>query len=126
MATAEAVKRYKQRMKSEGRCVCCGKESRPAKTKCQVCADKQRDQELSRRYGLSPVAYADMLDRQNRRCAICGQVAPLVVDHDHSTGEVRELLCNGCNAGLGQFGDSLERLLQAASYLRKHALDNEE
>jgi hypothetical protein len=44
---------------------------------------------------------------------------PLVIDHDHTTGEVRGLLCPTCNAGLGHFKDSPELLLKAALYLQK-------
>ncbi len=39
-------------------------------------------------------------------------------DHDHETGEVRGLLCNRCNAGLGMFEDSLEGLQRAVVYLK--------
>lgn len=58
-----------------------------------------------------------MLAEQDGRCKICGQLKKLNVDHDHATGEVRGLLCHGCNVGIGFFRDSPELLRSAIDYL---------
>ncbi len=67
-----------------------------------------------------------MLLAQDGCCAICKSSDPgrkksqwFCVDHDHKTGEVRGLLCNSCNAGLGFLKDSIETLAQAIIYLKQ-------
>lgn len=61
-----------------------------------------------------------MWERQNHQCAICKVPITLKahLDHDHTTGKVRGLLCPHCNHGLGKFKDSVENLLAAIEYLR--------
>jgi hypothetical protein len=76
-------------------------------------------------YGLSPEQYDEKLAEQDGKCFICGTEAgynkkPLYVDHNHTTGAVRKLLCQHCNSGLGMFRESPELLKKAADYLRKH------
>jgi hypothetical protein len=73
---------------------------------------------IMERYGLSERDYDAMLTRQNGLCAICKDwmVEPNV-DHCHTTGKVRGLLCSSCNIGLGNFKDSQRLLAQAIVYL---------
>ena len=42
----------------------------------------------------------------------------LAVDHCHTTGEVRGLLCFGCNTALGRFKDDPTLLKNAIKYLQ--------
>lgn len=74
------------------------------------------------RYGLTEEAFWKLLDSQDRRCLICGdEFTPagpkMAIDHNHETGEVRGVLCAGCNFGLGIFKDSPDRLRAALKYL---------
>jgi hypothetical protein len=78
------------------------------------------ERRFMRLYGLSMEdAKQLVIARQKGVCAICGDnrsKRALVVDHDHSTGKFRGLLCHNCNVGLGQFEDDSERLRKAADY----------
>lgn len=85
-----------------------------------------RQWQLRSKYNLSPTDVERMLKEQDGRCAICrGLIGPewygnLHVDHNHTTGKVRGLLCSACNTGLGLFKDSVRRLAQAIVYLEAH------
>lgn len=72
-----------------------------------------------RRYGITQAQYDEMLIVQGGVCALCQIKPPVDVDHCHSTGEIRGLLCRGCNVGLGQLGDTVEGLQRAITYLQK-------
>jgi hypothetical protein len=64
--------------------------------------------------------YQPMYARQNGKCAICGVAeGKLVVDHNHTTGKVRELLCHLCNAMIGCAREDIAILASAAAYLRR-------
>ncbi|MGA4543566.1 endonuclease VII domain-containing protein [Uniformispora flossi] len=58
-----------------------------------------------------------MIKAQFGICPICLRPRPEHVDHDHSSGEVRGVLCFNCNSGLGQFKDRPDLLRRAAAYL---------
>lgn len=83
--------------------------------------DKVLDNNLRVRYGIRLTDYNRMLDEQGGCCAICGtrewgRKGPHV-DHNHETGEVRGILCSGCNTGLGQFHEDPNRMRLAIRYL---------
>lgn len=50
-----------------------------------------------KRYGINEAIYAAMLAEQEGRCAVCRKDGPLDIDHNHTTGNVRGLLCRRCN-----------------------------
>lgn len=86
-------------------------------------ARADKDRRLRRQYGITIEQYEHLLDAQDDTCAICHEepTGVLAVDHDHETLKPRGLLCDSCNQGLGRFGDSPDRLREAASYLESHA-----
>jgi hypothetical protein len=89
---------------------------------------------LKRLYGITVEQYDALLEKQNGACAICGSKSSysrnyksisssrtkFSVDHCHSTGKVRGLLCTKCNRALGMLNDSIEVVLRMAKYLKKH------
>lgn len=84
-----------------------------------------RDYHFKNEYGISAEERDALLVAQSHKCAICGVDEAelkhkLRVDHCHASGEVRELLCNSCNTGLGNYRDSIDLLSKAIQYLVKH------
>lgn len=78
---------------------------------------ESRASRIRRKYGLDPDGYARLWMEQGGRCAICVTDKDLYVDHCHSTGRVRGLLCHTCNTGIGFMQDDAERLRRAAQYV---------
>lgn len=85
----------------------------------------QRKSHLKQRYGLTEADYWAIWDSQEGGCAICKKpfagITDGHVDHDHTTGEVRGLLCPSCNKMLGLARDQPEVLISGAEYLQRHA-----
>lgn len=80
----------------------------------------QKSSFLKRAYGLTIEDYERILNSQHGVCKICGSkdtYKKLAVDHCHTTGRIRGLLCQNCNHGLGKFKDSAELLIAAVRYL---------
>ncbi|MFF3457036.1 endonuclease VII domain-containing protein [Streptomyces sp. NPDC002730] len=92
---------------------------------CRKCfAEKERKRWLRVSYGMALEDFEALLTAQNFACEICAvtfdpDVRDLTpcVDHSHSTGQVRGLLCHACNLGIGHFKDDPERLRSAIKYL---------
>ena len=90
-----------------------------------------KDYHLKTQYNMTREGYNKLLVAQNHKCAICGidekeaVKQKLYVDHCHTTGKVRELLCHSCNAGLGLLKESIPVLAKAIAYLDKHTKQGE-
>ena len=85
--------------------------------------EKRKTQRV-KQYGIDGPEYDRMLHDQGGVCAICKSPSTgdkrggrFHVDHCHTTGKVRGLLCLSCNHGLGKFKDSTESLKRAIEYL---------
>jgi len=71
-----------------------------------------------KKYNYSLSAYNLQYTKQGGKCSICTQeFETLSVDHNHTTGEFRGLLCSKCNMGIGLLGDSVVNIDQASLYL---------
>lgn len=80
--------------------------------------ERERSRKL-RGYGLTQESYDALLTKQSGCCAGCFEqfVGTPYIDHDHATGRVRGLLCNGCNKSIGFAKDDPTRLRALALYL---------
>ncbi len=81
---------------------------------------EDREAHLRRTFGITQADYESLLARPGGGCGICGRQPvkiSLHVDRDHETGEIRGLLCVGCNNALGQFHDDPDLLALAADYV---------
>lgn len=108
--------------------------------RCKLCAaedtklwklknkETARERYLQREYGMSENEYLARLLAQNNQCLLChknfsngeyGADSP-VVDHCHTQGHVRGILCNECNRGLGYFKDNTATLHNAIAYLENN------
>lgn len=71
-------------------------------------ARRRRSNTLKKKYGITVVEYEALYESQKGLCAVCGNNFPMAagrkglhVDHSHSTGRIRGLLCHGCNIFVG-------------------------
>jgi hypothetical protein len=103
--------------------------------------EKQRKNRKStlRKYGMTLETYEQMKAAQGGKCKCCGDIPTgmrrkvgdpenwkkryyydrLVVDHCHTTGRVRHLLCNRCNPMIGMGLEQPKRFDQAHDYVKK-------
>lgn len=85
----------------------------------------RRRSHLFQNYRMSVKEYAVLYKLHKGLCSICGiegtdvgaKEGILHIDHSHTTGAIRGLLCRSCNLGLGFFEDNTARLENAIGYL---------
>lgn len=101
----------------------------PEKVKEHRARNRQKNyrQELVRKYGVDFIWFDEQFDRQNNSCATCNKPLEWTnkqntphVDHCHSTGKVRGILCNRCNTVLGLCEDNKELFKNLTGYLECH------
>ena len=93
---------------------------------------KRREIRIKTRYGISINDYNILLIKQNNKCYGCNQLhletdskTRLNIDHNHTTGKVRGLLCSNCNSTLGYANDNITTLSNLILYLKDHGDYNE-
>ena len=88
---------------------------------------RRRRKAFRRKYG-QYIVYKGLFDKlwkeQEGKCAVCKTPFKTeddaTIDHCHRYKNIRGLLCTGCNAGLGNFKDDVERLRGAIDYIKRH------
>lgn len=88
---------------------------------CKLCKkDIDLECNLKRKYGLDTVTFNAMKKEQEYKCLICKKDKSLVVDHCHSSGRVRGLLCHQCNTLIGFAGEDVNIFERAIQYVRRY------
>ena len=117
---------YKNRNSRLGQCKeCCYVKEKTYRATSKGATSK-RNATLLRKYNIDYAIYEQMFIEQNENCLICECKIKLFgdksvvahVDHCHTTGVIRGLLCSACNTSLGKFKDSVELLQNAIQYLK--------
>ena len=128
-------KTTEKRLKTRN-CRNCGEEfvyTNNAQINCHSCLDKYgtcKLKSLWTKYGMTANDLEKMYEDQDGKCAICSKGLVIFsnqtnrpdnanIDHCHSTGKVRGLLCNRCNTGIGSLGDTAEGVMRAVLYLER-------
>jgi hypothetical protein len=111
------------RMTPQNRCKDCKKDDWKIRQDTDESFRKKvRDSSTRTRYGISQeeLEYLQSFDR----CQVCDQPSKtkrgLHIDHNHHTGEIRGVLCQGCNHALGNVNDNVEVLKKLIAYLEDH------
>jgi len=91
--------------------------------------EKNKNNSLRKNHGISITEYDKMFQEQNGKCAICkkeettvikNKVVRLAVDHCHSGGGIRGLLCRSCNQAIGMFNDDVSIIKNSIDYLNNN------
>lgn len=93
-----------------------------------------RHASIKHKFGITIQDYIQLSEKQEHKCAVCLKpetiidlrIVPtdkrknLAVDHNHTTGKVRGLLCTRCNFALGYMLEDFDSILRLAKYIQTH------
>lgn len=129
----DCIEKTDRRFKARPRKTCpeCGDSFQPRTIRHTFCTEEcSRKGAVSnyyeKTYGLTKEEVKTLFQKHGGRCAICGGEgfmmnsrvkSGMCVDHCHTTGKVRGLLCHNCNRALGLLQDSIQHLKSAIEYL---------
>lgn len=76
--------------------------------------------EIRKRYKVSLVEAEQLFERRKQGCEVCGSKNRTAIDHCHTSGKVRGILCGNCNQTVGHAFDNPYLLRKLANYLEAH------
>lgn len=119
------MKRICYSCKKEKELICFSKNKKEPLGLSYQCKDCMRNERIKRLYGITIDEYNILFIKQKGKCCICNKhqsevTKRLNIDHCHTTGKIRGLLCNSCNQAIGAFKDNIETLKNAIKYLEEN------
>ena len=97
-----------------------------SKTYRRECKECHKWTQTTRKFGLDTLTFEKLLHKQQGRCAICNnelnssRYSRLSIDHNHTTGNIRGLLCTNCNTALGLLKENISVFERAIAYLKSY------
>jgi hypothetical protein len=88
----------------------------------ETLTQRRRRYWMKKKYGITDDTRQAMFIAQQGKCAICGKIPDglLSIDHNHTTGKVRGLLCKSCNSALGLVHENTDILQGMMDYINAH------
>lgn len=84
-----------------------------------------KNKQMHARYGITLDDFENQLKEQNYTCVMCKTeitgTRQAHMDHCHTTGKIRQILCRNCNYGLGFFRDNIEVMQAGIEYIKRHS-----
>ena len=94
--------------------------------RCKKCQHSMRvsyykpHEAARRKFRLTDEDYNTLIEKSKEGCEVChAPLTKVCIDHCHTTGKVRGVLCNNCNTALGLVGDNVDTLYKLIQYLER-------
>ena len=94
--------------------------------KCKDCERNARPKyykphdKIRRTLNISDEDYTTLMEKSKEGCEVCSRpLTKVCIDHCHTSGRVRGVLCNNCNTALGLVGDNVATLTKLIQYLER-------